>query len=969
MLIAEKNEAFNHNSCKKLAQLSKVVYVMLSKKQSRKDQIRDLRKDFDSEIEFLLKNYNHELQQIFDELYKFRKSCIRSNCKEYGVFYKQMKSEFQSFINGRKGKYADLLEEVRQLIKDINNFQMNALKLAAQFIDYSSQFESEIEKKRKPLTPTSQDVRHAVRHIYEKIVDLEDHMGEIDERVRDEYFIKTRDLKLQNKKDIQNLRSDFKHDLKDKKHQIISLNHETRKIGFRYNEIVQSHSDFMKNEYRKRCKLISDTTQEVKSIQNEIDQLSTQPIDDYKIILRNLQEKRALNHAQFRQIFEQLKKELHNAKHHRHNINRAKTSEMSRKEKEYYKKHKKRTQQYLHQQNKLIEFHNYCKNFIDKGLEDSNKLLYTLQVLIERSLSNEKLKSKKMRLSYKRYSASASSSFKEMQQQYLETIDSNVGEFNVIKSRLQFNFRDEMNTINELKKNLEERKAAQKKEINAAKDKVKHDYDAAKEKLIARLQKKKDDNSKSYSQKDKLNRKRITDVETNLKNELKKKEEKIESANNQKFTELKNSFGELNFKKEEEEHKLNVIKLNAKVNYWNQHVSETQKNAENKVDYYEKQIKSLNKSIRKFKRAVKSERIKLDENYEIQIQIRQVDIKDKIDNLSKLYSKEENERGTEIIYEIRKVNETKNRTLNLLIRKQREKEKMISDQNEKKEQMKKTISDYENNVFESNLRAQLQEKREYLDQYVSEDYQKLAKKISELNNQIAQNKSTYQKYLNDIKASRESEMKAFKENEHALKKQKDQINHQKNEKIKAIDTEYRANLKKMKDEHQRQVTSIKQRIEHAQKQYNEYSDQITKEILQSKLKNIQEENIKKEHFRKMLSFDDFPELDQKIVHLIEKKIGIMKKTDPSEMRKIDELNIKNLKGKMAQANENLFKDFEIHINNMKSIISNPESAPNPEIKSKKIKASLSQRAESSNMILFEHRPYKNIQLVTPQIVC
>jgi hypothetical protein len=70
---------------------------------------------------------------------------------------------------------------------------------------------------------------------------------------------------------------------------------------------------------------------------------------------------------------------------------------------------------------------------------------------------------------------------------------------------------------------------------------------------------------------------------------------------------------------------------------------------------YDSDMKSIAKSRRQFERRKRSETQAIDEEYERGIQIAQVGLRDRIENLSKLYTKEENERASEIIEARRRI--------------------------------------------------------------------------------------------------------------------------------------------------------------------------------------------------------------------------------------------------------------------------------------------------------------------------
>ena len=100
------------------------------------------------------------------------------------------------------------------------------------------------------------------------------------------------------------------------------------------------------------------------------------------------------------------------------------------------------------------------------------------------------------------------------------------------------------------------------------------------------------------------------------------------------------------------------------MHFFVQSVEQSKQIAEKTVNQLDHEISMIDKKMRKFKRSTKSSINEIDKEYEMKIQVLQIDLNNKIENLSKLYTKEENDRGCEIIEAIRKIKETQNQQLN-----------------------------------------------------------------------------------------------------------------------------------------------------------------------------------------------------------------------------------------------------------------------------------------------------------------
>ena len=222
-MITDKNEAFHHNSCKKLAQLSKVIYAMSAQKQDRIDSNYDLIDDFDEVIVDTINQHQYQLDLINNSLYKYRKKCIASSCKHFGSIYKQTKTDYANLISEQGDKYMNLINEIKIIEKGIREFQMKALQAAANFLDNSEVIEKELSLKMNMPSPNSKSIRKEVRPILEKIVKLEDELNAKLNQIRSEYKKKKHDLNRLYQNYLNDIFFEINPSLINKKSQIITL--------------------------------------------------------------------------------------------------------------------------------------------------------------------------------------------------------------------------------------------------------------------------------------------------------------------------------------------------------------------------------------------------------------------------------------------------------------------------------------------------------------------------------------------------------------------------------------------------------------------------------------------------------------------------------------------------------------------------------------------------------------------------
>ena len=111
-MITERGEAFKHNSCKKLAQLAKVIFQMSKANLERNEEITNIVIKYESSIAQIVDQHQKSAEEIARKLVAFRKSCIDRECQEYANQYKVIKTRL---INLSKEKL-QILQDFAKII-------------------------------------------------------------------------------------------------------------------------------------------------------------------------------------------------------------------------------------------------------------------------------------------------------------------------------------------------------------------------------------------------------------------------------------------------------------------------------------------------------------------------------------------------------------------------------------------------------------------------------------------------------------------------------------------------------------------------------------------------------------------------------------------------------------------------------------------------------------------------------------
>jgi hypothetical protein len=246
------------------------------------------------------------------------------------------------------------------------------------------------------------------------------------------------------------------------------------------------------------------------------------------------------------------------------------------------------------------------------------------------------------------------------------------------------------------------------------------------------------------------------------------------------------------------------------------------------ADLHAKQLETLatemaavEKAKRQLARRKKTEAQAIDENFEMQIGAQQITLQQAIDNIAKLYTKDENERGCHVIESVRKVREIHNHITDFLTRKRREldfitqrRQGTSSELREKIQALEacKREKEIENEIAQSAAQsaAQLQEierrmkaRNERILQKSSEENSRIEAQIQTLENEMVEETSQFSGQISQLQGDLQD------------------INRDTRTERDRIEAEFDARKERINREHEVAVERMNKRIANAKEQINE----------------------------------------------------------------------------------------------------------------------------------------------------
>ena len=162
----DKNEAFFHNSCKKVAQLVKVISLMADNQLDRQNEQLDLQKRYEMEVKRCFADVVKQANEVHIGLIKYRKACIDKSCGDFGVLYKQLKHQYNDYVSAQQGRILKVMDEIHKTESEIKSLTASAEATAQSIsVDTDSLLNS---KKGRSSRLSNQEITMATKEWDEK---------------------------------------------------------------------------------------------------------------------------------------------------------------------------------------------------------------------------------------------------------------------------------------------------------------------------------------------------------------------------------------------------------------------------------------------------------------------------------------------------------------------------------------------------------------------------------------------------------------------------------------------------------------------------------------------------------------------------------------------------------------------------------------------------------------------------------
>lgn len=819
----DDTQAFIHNVCKKTAQLTRVAADFQDAHFDQAILIKNMRNHYFQLYDQVIEQTRKNAQDAFNALVKFRKAQIEDSCHEYGLQYKQIKSDFARILNEKSTQLNNISREAKLCHRNIKEMTRDSILLAKSVLSTADEVEKSLNAQSRCQTPTiNLENKQDLIEIRQKISAEKKRHQQVMNEIKELY--KQQALEFKNK-----VRAILVKEIQNRKPYFISCTERLQKMQ---KEMKTLREDFMKSyqeskvfekeAFNKREQMMNLTNLEVKEINDQIKKTkisiqtetksSTERLSSARKILKNGRISQA---GIIREISKIIDRQRQDSKDLEASI---------------AQRRKERLEQLASQETGLMQQH---KNELTNKLAE---ISLQRQIIDERQLTTDHLKEKSQNLV---------DMFMNDLNEFDSTFDKNLQKqefdinslFNTEKMKYQQMNDEQYNSLNSSFTGIYEESRHHRKEVRKNSHKVKKDLGEFRNKIETDAEQREKENNQKRDDYEK----KFVEIMTERRNQ---KEEKCRNMTNKFVEKDKPVFA--NFQKDLDEKRAEIQKTNKipEMEYSMQYEETEFKHErdilESTLDIISKQIESMqnnkevrlaelaadvvnaDKNKRMLERQLKTAASEINAENELTIQVEQVQLADKIDKISLLYNADENERGREIIEAIRKVKQSQNRTRDLVKRKLDEHHQKM---NEIHNQMK--------TIKESIRRLQTGEDCEVLRQKLVSMEREEAIKLSEMEestnklrnfyrNSMKTLTNEFEKQKQKIAESREQDDVVFKEGEAHYMEKHSRLRQETDERKQEIEEKYSEKKAEIELEHKKSVENMKRRIASAQRNYEDY---------------------------------------------------------------------------------------------------------------------------------------------------
>jgi hypothetical protein len=923
-MMTDRNEAFKHNSCKKLAQLGKVIFAMTCQGRDRRSALLELEEQCDAAIIALMDQHRESAEQIAKALIQFRKLCVDNCCREWGARYKKIKADLMAIYNAQNAKFSSIIAETQLIDKEIKVLQMSALQSASAALDSADAFHRDVDIKRRPRTATHRLIRQTVQPILDRMAAAQ---AESNGRIRA--------MRAEHNTEITRGRREIALFLKDKlskrrepfsaiRSHLATLELDVKALRDEHSQLVAAQEAFFRDCKARRQAVVEESREFARKIRGEMRTVRDQQRAQRRDMNSDLADLRqALKIAQIghKAALDAVRQEDRSLQRQFKQYGEWHEGEMRRRNADSDADEEAMGRQFATEMKRRKDIGQLMTNSVADAEADMAHLIRRLKARIEESVDRVRVSGTvfKSRLGQheNEYSARLDRQKAELRERRRDRLDvleaaaETQGRMNELAQRNQSQI---VHDLGRKRQELSVSNKGQIQEKTMRNDRKAQEIQRADD---ARIQNQTRELVKAFQRRQTEKRTRISELTTKLQRELDYQRSILATASLNKLAELRNGLeGQEPLTKHCDDHELNVAKAKVKVDVAARQLSTMFDLHAKQLEALLTEIATVDKAKRQFARRKKTEAQAIDGDFELQIDAQQVTLRQAIDSIAKLYTSDENERGRNVIESVRKVREIQNHIADFLTRKRHELDFMTQLHEGTSRELKQKIQgleacerekEIENEIAgaRGQFAGQLQEiekrmkaKTEHVLQKMSDENARIEGQIQALENEMATQNSQFSDQVVGI----QDELQKVKNDTRA--------------EMGRIEAEFDAQRERMNREHELAVEKMNKRIAITKEQMKELLTQFNAEKASQIQKNWDELERRSQDFseRNSALYADHrahnKSMNRTISELSQKEFDVKHKLLSPTVRPVDQKRIEILLEKAHSSDDVIDAAFE-----------------------------------------------------------
>lgn len=822
IVLTDKDEAFKHNSCKKLAQLSKVIVAMQNSALERISSSRQLSHWYEERICKVISDSRSELMKINDDLCQFRKDGIDEKCKEYGQYYKDIKRSYNVLVTERVNKVNDLSREGKNFDDEIKQVNTDSLQNVENALKAMERFETLVKSSRsKGNAKAHQDL---IKKMVQPIIDdTKNFMAKSSSEyssLLDSYRKEVSNLKVEIASIMKNEVTKAKPDLQILKGRLNVMNESYKSLLSDYKSCDKSHSEFSNSITKRRMSMVADVKTTVRRYQSQISVENEKNAAEVRKLTKSISNAESSfkkRKAQMKTELDTIDKEISSVLNNAKKMREKAEPDIEMQKAELEKKQHSTLLTFEKEISRKKSIISNSTTMTDSYVNDMIKIRNSFEEMLQADLSELRSKQEEFNIKLSTHLTDEKSRLDDFMNYFQEIY--------LQKQRyLEESFDNFKKDSAEIKEKMEKDNMSLKDSIDKLKQEISVEITSTKEdhfNKVSEYEKSCITNKESKrSEKDEFIQRRMNQcsngsdtLKSNCKIELDKKVRKISEDNSSNISELIKELNEdKTIETAIENHKMEVKHASLKSEGAIKVVEDAKADAISKLEALQIQVSNGEKSVRQFRRSTKTENEAINKEYEMKIQFEQVSLSDKIERLSSLYSQEENQRGTEIIEAIRKIRNVENRYEELIENEIKSIKKYKEQLSNEIEMLKTKISHYKDEKEIKELENKINDKRKDLIVQLHTLKEKHIAKVEAMNKSIEDKIALNSAIKTEIREKMEKNSSESKQLYNDLVEKKKLIESDKKERKLEIERSFEEKKNKLEEEHAKEVERLNNRI-------------------------------------------------------------------------------------------------------------------------------------------------------------